>query len=106
MQFDLSFLTAPQPAEGEDVIDISGQSHCKTLEESCQENQSQTGEEERSMEIDRREEDIVPSQIAKVLEEHLNNVNVDAGLAASAVGLDLSSVAQDEADGAIAAAVI
>ena len=94
MQFDLSFLKAPRTTEDE----VS--SHGKTSEESVRENQSRTEEEARSMETDSGEKDNAPSRTAKVLEQQLNNATVDAGLAAAAVGLDLSSVAQEAADSA------
>ncbi len=78
MQFDLSFMTSQSQARGYDTsVNSLGQSDSKDSQE--------------SLDVSTKS----PLNMAKELESQFNDVTSDAGLAAAAIGLDLSSVDHD-----------
>jgi hypothetical protein len=80
MQFDLSFMTSQSQARvNEASVNSSGQSDSKDSRESPLDESTKS-----------------PLHTAKELESQFNDATSDAGLAAAAIGLDLSSVAHDD----------
>jgi DNA-binding transcriptional ArsR family regulator len=80
MQFDLSFLKTQQPMDnGEESIGNSGQSSSK-----------------ESKAASSNELEVEVQSTAKVLATQFDEATSDAGLVAAAIGLDLSSVAQED----------